>query len=206
MFNDVLNSMNIILYARVSTEDQTLEPQWLELRDWVARQGWTIVAEHSDVLSGGRAARPGIEALEARCALGGIGAVVVVKLDRLGRSVINVLSLVRRLADHGTAIVCTSQGIDTRAESPCGKMIMGVMAAFAEFEKDCIRERTVAGLVAARARGKVLGKPSKALAGCADIPGQIRAWREAGRIGGVRGLAKMLGGCSPATAARLAKG
>ncbi len=197
--------MNIILYARVSTEDQRLDPQWLELRERARREGWNVVAEFSDVLSGARAARPGLEALEARCAHGDVGAVVVVKLDRLGRSVLNVLALVRRLDEAGVAIICTSQGIDTRASSPCGRMIMGVMAAFAEFEKDVIRERTVAGLAAARARGRVLGKPSKALAGCPDVPGQVRAWRETGKVGGLRGLARLLGGCSVSTAARLAK-
>ncbi len=195
--------MNIVLYARVSTEDQTLEPQWLELRAWAAAH--SVVGEYSDVLSGGRAARPGLDAMRARCLVGAIDAVVVVKLDRLGRSVLNVVKLVEELDGLGVAVICTSQGIDTRKSSPCGRMVLQIMAAFAEFEKALIVERTVAGLKSARARGSVLGKPSAALAGCTDIPGQIRAWLEAGRIGGLRGLARDLGGCSPSTAQRLVR-
>ncbi len=197
-------SMNILLYSRVSTEDQVLDPQWLELRDRAAREGWTVAGEFSDVLSGGRAARPGIDALRARCLLGGIEAVVVVKLDRLGRSMLNVVRLVEELAAAGTAIICTSQGIDTRAASPCGKLIYQLMAAFAEFEKSLIVERTVAGLRSARALGRVGGRPSEALKGCADVAGTVAAWKESGRVGGLRALARLLGGCSVSTAHRLA--
>lgn len=195
--------MNIILYARVSTSEQVLDPQWLELRDRAAREGWTVMAEFSDVLSGGRAARPGLDSLLARCADGDIDMVVVVKLDRLGRSLLNVVKLVRELADAGVAVFCTSQGIDTRKSSPCGTMILQIMAAFAEFEKSIISERTVAGLQAARARGSVLGRPSPALVG-KDIPGIVAGWKAGERIGGLRGLARLLGGVSTSTAMRLA--
>lgn len=196
--------MNIVTYLRVSTDDQTLEPQRLELTGYVARQGWTSLGEYSDVLSGAKAARPGLDAMLAQCAEGGVEAVVVVKLDRLGRSLLNVVGLVEKLARMGVAIICSSQGIDTRQSNPCGKMILQVMAAFAEFERSIISERTVDGLKAARARGKVLGKPSAALVGV-DVPAVIGQWRAGLEPGGVRGLAKMLGGCSPTTAWRLAK-
>lgn len=197
--------MNILLYARVSTDDQTLDPQWLELREYATRQGWSVVGEYSDVLSGARAERPGLTALLARCGAGGVDAVVVAKLDRLGRSLLNVVGLVESLTQINVGLICVSQGIDTRKDNPCGKMMLSVLAAVAEFERDIIRDRTRAGLRAASARGVVLGKPSAALAGCPDIPGQIRAWSETGRVGGLRGLAKLLGGCSVATASRLVK-
>lgn len=162
-----------------------------------------MAAEFSDIYSGAKAVRPGLDALLARCALGGIDAVCVVKLDRLGRSLINVVGLVRNLAGMGVATICTSQGIDTRESSPCGKMIMGVMAAFAEFERDIIRERTVAGLKVARANGRVLGRPSAALVGV-DVPAVIALWEdECGGIG-LRELARRLGGVSVSTAKKLA--
>lgn len=197
--------MNIATYLRVSTDDQTLEPQRIELGEYCARQGWSVVGEWSDVISGGRASRPGLDALVEKCALGGIEAVVVVKLDRLGRSVLNVVGLVGRLQKMGVAVVCSSQGIDTRDSNPCGKMILSVMAAFAEFEKDIIRERTVDGLKAARARGSVLGRRSPTLCAESERKDRVRQWAEGGRAGGVRGLGKLLGGCSSETAARMAK-
>lgn len=198
--------MKVVLYARVSTDEQTLEPQWLELDAWVARTGATVVARHWDVLSGAKGDRPGIAQVEVLAEAGGVDCVVVVKLDRLGRSVVNVLSLVNRLADRGVAIVCTSQGIDTRADSPCGKMMMAVMAAFAAFERDVIRERTVDGLKAARARGVVLGKVSeKAPRSASERQAVIAQWRADGEPGGYRGLAVRLGGCSASSAWRMAR-
>jgi DNA invertase Pin-like site-specific DNA recombinase len=194
--------MNVLLYARVSTDGQTLEPQWLELRDRAAREGWSVVGEFSDVLSGGRAARPGLDALRTRCSAGGVDAVAVVKLDRLGRSVLNVVRLVEELDGMGVAVICTSQGIDTRKESPCGRMILQIMAAFAEFEKAIIVERTVAGLRVARAAGKVLGRPSRVAIPLEQRAVVIAEWRAART--GLRDLAKRLGGVSVATAQKWA--
>lgn len=198
--------MNILLYARVSTDEQTLDPQWIELREYAARQRWTVTGEFSEVLSGAKAARPGLDAMLARCSAGGVGAVLVVKLDRLGRSVLNVVQLVEKLDAMKVGVVCVSQGIDTREGSSCGRMILGVMAAFAQFERDLIRERTRAGLRAARAAGKVLGRMSVL------APPEVNqralvvdAWRNETGGRGVRRLAKMLGGVSLATAAKWAK-
>ncbi len=198
--------MNILLYARVSTDDQTLEPQWIELREYASRQKWTVVAEFSDVISGGKAARPGLDSMLARCALGGIGAVVVVKLDRLGRSVLNVVQLVEKLDKMKVGVVCVSQGIDTREGSSCGRMILGVMAAFAQFERDLIRERTRAGLRAAKAAGKEIGKLSPVAPSGGDARAAVvAAWRAETGGKSVRRLAEMLGGVSSATAAKWAK-
>lgn len=162
-----------------------------------------MVGEWSDVISGIKAARPGLDDLMARCAVGGIDAVVIVKLDRIGRSVLNIVSLVQKLTAMGVGLVCTSQGIDTRKDNPAGKMMLGVMASFAEFERDILRERTRAGLRVARKNGKVLGRPSPTLVADPARSEIIAAWLvEGGR--GVRELAKRLGGVSVATAAKLA--
>ena len=194
--------MQIISYLRISTDGQTVEPQRQELAEYCKRQGWTIAAEYSDVISGTKAVRPGLKALIERCSsTPKPDLVLVVKLDRLGRSVINVVTLVQKLAGMGVSVICTSQGIDTRDSNPCGKMILSIMASFAEFERDIIRERTVAGLVVARAAGKILGRPSPVLP--ENPTPVIDAWEQGGKQGGYRGLARMLGGCSPMTARRL---
>jgi putative DNA-invertase from lambdoid prophage Rac len=131
-----------------------------------------------------------------------VDAVAVVKLDRLGRSVLNVVRLVEELDGMGVAVICTSQGIDTRKESPCGRMILQIMAAFAEFEKAIIVERTVAGLRVARAAGKVLGRPSRVAIPLEQRAVVIAEWRAART--GLRDLAKRLGGVSVATAQKWA--
>lgn len=197
--------MNIVTYLRVSTEDQSNDSQRLELADHCSRQGWTVVAEFSDVISGGKAARPGLDAMLARCS-SGVDAVVVVKIDRLGRSLLNVTHLIERLRKMKVAVICTSQGIDTRADSPSGNMVMNILASFAEFERAIIRDRTVSGLRAAKARGVSLGRPSRVLPPEGERAGIVQAWADAGRPGGYRGLAARLGGCSVATALKMGRG
>lgn len=192
------------MYFRVSTSDQDCSSQRLELTGYCQRQDWTAVGEWSDVMSGAKAVRPGLESLLERCAAGGIDAIAVVKLDRLGRSVLNVARLVEQLDGLGVALICTSQGIDTRKDNPCGRFQLSMLSAVAAFERDLIRERTKAGLAVAKANGKILGRPSPALVGV-DIPAVVSAWRIATGGIGVRNLAHRLGGVSPSTAARLAE-
>jgi len=194
--------MKILTYLRVSTDDQTLEPQRMELAGYIQRQGWTHVAEFTDIVSGSKASRAGLDAMLAACS--GIDAVLVVKLDRLGRSVLNVVSLVQRLAGMGVSVICTSQGIDTRDSNPCGKMILSIMAAFAEFERDIIRERTRAGLKVARAAGKQIGRVSPVMVAGPQRAAIVNEWRAKGGKN-VRELGRLLGGVSGSTAWRVAK-
>lgn len=209
--------MNIAIYARVSTEGkrgpdgqrlkgQTVDPQLLELRQYALAQSWTVVGEWTDVMSGTRAARPGLDAMLVKCRSGGIDAILVVKLDRLGRSLINVISLIGELDKRGVGVICSSQGIDTRKNSPCGRMILQIMAAFAQFERALISERTVAGMANARARGVKLGRPNPALVPVEERRGVVELWRMRGRPGGLRGLGRMLGGVSQTWAWKIEKG
>lgn len=210
------SSPRVAIYARVSTEGmkgpdgtrmkgQTVDPQLLELREYCARQGWSVVGEWTDVMSGTLAARPGLDSMLVSAARGDVDTVVVVKLDRLGRSLLNVVRLIETLDSKGVAVICTTQGIDTRKSSPTGRFVMQLMAAFSELERAIISERTKAGLKAVKARGTPLGKPSRALAGVTDVPGVVAAWRAETGGKGLRELARRLGGCSTATAARLAR-
>lgn len=195
--------MKILTYSRVSTEDQTLGSQQLELDAHCERNNWIVAGRHSDVMSGTKAVRPGLEAVIARCEAGGIDAVVVVKLDRLGRSLLNVVALIDRLAKIGTAIICISQGIDTRASNPCGRVTYQILAAVSEFERSLISERTKAGLAVARNNGKILGRPSPKLPPPAERRKIVTAWVSS--RGTYEELGAKLGGVSRATAWRVAK-
>lgn len=176
----------------------------MELREWAARQGAVVVAEYSDVISGAKAARAGLDALLARCTAGGIDAVVAVKIDRLGRSVLNVVGLIERLEGMGVGVICPSQGIDTRKDNPCGRMQYQIIAAVAEFERSMIRERTRAGLRVARAAGKTLGRVSPVAVPVGERSGIIAQWQSEGGVG-LRELARRLGGVSVATASKWAR-
>ena len=198
-----MRTMKIVTYSRVSTADQTNEAQGMELRAYCEKNGLECVGVFEDVMSGGKAERPGLDKMLNSVVGLGAEAVVCVKLDRLGRSLLNVAQLIARLESHDVALICTSQGIDTRKDNPCGRLQMNVLAAVAEFERSLIRERTRAGLAVARANGKILGRPSVKLV--ADPGAVVETWRrETGGVG-VRDLATRLGGVSTSTAARLAR-
>lgn len=195
--------MKIVTYSRVSTGEQNLDSQKQELENYIARTRFELIAAFSDVMSGAKAARPGLDALTELLTHGGIDAVVVVKLDRLGRSLMNVVTLIDQWDKLGVALICTSQGIDTRTSNPCGRVTYQILAAVSEFERNLIRERTRAGLTAARAGGKILGRVSTRMPGMEDRAKIVQEWRLGGRAGGYRGLAVLLGGVSPASALRV---
>lgn len=147
--------MALIGYARVSTEDQTLALQLDALRD----AGCDAVHEDHGVSCAAKR-RPGLlAALDAATA----GDVLVAwKLDRLGRSQIELMELVEDLKRRGVGLkVLTGEGAAIDTTQPHGRLIFGVFAAFAEFERELIRERTAAGMQAARRRGVHVGRPRK---------------------------------------------
>lgn len=197
--------MKVVTYSRVSTEDQSTAAQLIELRNVALQRGWTVVGEFEDVISGTKKNRPALDKLLARVREGGIEAVVAVKIDRLGRSLANFLSLAEEFRKHGTAIICTSQGIDTTSENPCGVLMQNMLAAFAQFERSLIVDRTKAGLKAAKARGVVLGRPSNKMPNEASRIAIVDKWREEGGPGGYEELGRRLGGVSRSTAMRVEK-
>jgi len=139
-------------YARVSTHEQTLALQ----RDALAKVDCRRV--FTDTASGAKADRPGLE--EALDFTRAGDTLVVWKLDRLGRSLPHLLETVAGLQERGVGFVSLTEQIDTTTSG--GKLIFHVFAALAEFERDVIRERTRAGLAAARARGRTGGRPPAA--------------------------------------------
>src|SRR4051794_7703524 len=139
----------LIGYARVSTQDQTLSLQ----QDALNQAGCERI--FTDTASGAQADHPGLE--EAIEYVRSGDTLVVWKLDRLGRSLPHLIETIRRLHERGIGFKSLTEQIDTATSG--GKLIFHVFAALAEFERDVIRERTNAGLTAARARGRTGGHP-----------------------------------------------
>ena len=155
-----MNAKRIAIYGRVSTDAQSHASQLREVRAYVRRR-WprAEVAEYLDKASGARFSREGLDALMMVVRRGRVDVVIVYKLDRLGRSLQHLAQIIGEFEAHGTALVATSQGIDTSESNPAGRLQMHVLAAVAEFERSVIRERINAGLAAARERGTKLGRP-----------------------------------------------
>jgi DNA invertase Pin-like site-specific DNA recombinase len=155
-----MNVKRIAVYGRVSTDGQSHASQLREVRAYIRRR-WpkADVKEYLDKSSGARFSREGLDSLMREVRRGRVDAVVVYKLDRLGRSLQHLAQLIGEFEAHGTALVATSQGIDTSESNPAGRLQMHVLAAVAEFERSVIRERINAGLAAARERGAKLGRP-----------------------------------------------
>jgi putative DNA-invertase from lambdoid prophage Rac len=146
------------VYARVSTLDQTTANQLAEIK----AAGFDVDKRRviEETVSGGVAAsqRPGFAKLLDRLEAGDV--LVVTKLDRLGRNVIDVRQTVDALAERGVRVHCLALG-GADLTSAAGKMVMSVLGAVAEFERDLLRERTAAGIERARAQGKQPGRPSR---------------------------------------------
>jgi DNA invertase Pin-like site-specific DNA recombinase len=117
------------------------------------------VTEYLDKITGTANAREGLDKLMAEVRKGRVDVLAIYKLDRLGRSLQHLAQLTGELEAHGTALVASSQGIDTSETNPAGKLQMHVLAAVAEFERSVIAERVKAGIAAARERGVVFGRP-----------------------------------------------
>ena len=153
-------SKRIAFYYRVSTDDQSVDPQRLELHDYCQRKGWSVAAEYCDTISGAKFTRTGLDRLMAAVRKRKIDVILCVKLDRLGRSFPHLAQMIFEFDSNGVALICTSQPIDTSEENPAGRLIMHVLIAMAEFERSLIKERTRAGLKAAKKRGVRLGRPA----------------------------------------------
>ena len=140
------------IYARVSTGSQTVENQLRELRHVAERHGWQIVTEFSDKgISGakGRDQRPGLDKLLQAVARREVDMVLAWSVDRLGRSLQDLLSFLGELHAKGVDLYLHQQGLDT--STPAGKALFQMMGVFAEFERAIIRERVRSGLERAKA-------------------------------------------------------
>src|SRR3982751_3391498 len=148
------------LYARVSTVDQqTLTMQNRAMREYAARRGWAIVLQLREVGSGA-AKREAREKLLEAARRREIDVVLVWRLDRWGRSVTDLLATLQELEHLGVGFVSLTESLDLT--TPAGRAMAGLVAIFAEFEREILRDRTRAGLAHARRNGKRLGRPATA--------------------------------------------
>lgn len=177
--------MRFAFYARVSkpprgalTEqlkrDQNPEVQLVPMREWGHANKHEIVVEYVDRQTGKNAHRPQLQKLLRDVAKGliDIDAVVVWRLDRFGRSAQDLYNLVAELKAHKVSFISLKEGFDLTTS--IGKVIFGIMAAFAEFERDLISDRTKMGLALARAEGRVPGRKINPKRG----PSRTTLWRQ----------------------------
>jgi putative DNA-invertase from lambdoid prophage Rac len=155
------------LYARVSTNDQqTLAMQNRAMREYAVRRGWMIALQVREVNSGAARREAREKVLEA-ARRREIDLVLVWRLDRWGRSVTDLLATLQELEHLGVGFISLTEALDLT--TPAGRAMAGLLAIFAEFEREILRERTRAGLAHARANGKRLGRPATAAVHAAEI-------------------------------------
>jgi DNA invertase Pin-like site-specific DNA recombinase len=152
--------MRVALYARVSTTDQHTENQLEELRRYAVARNWQTFAEYVDRgVSGAKESRPALDGLMKDAKRRRFDAVLVWRLDRLGRSLSHLVRVLDELQSLGVAFVSLAESLD--ATTAAGKLMTHLLAAFAEFERGRIQERVRAGLARVRAQGKTLGRPTR---------------------------------------------
>lgn len=184
--------IRVALYARVSTDKQSTENQLIELRATAARLGWVVVEEFVDHgISGakGREGRPQLDALWKGVARKDFDIVAAWAVDRLGRSLIELVGCLQELHSVGIDLYLHQQSINTT--TPAGKFMFQMMGMFAEFERAMIVERVKSGMERAKQNGTKSGKAIGRPAVSADVEARIRELRATGM--GMLKIAKATG-------------
>lgn len=179
----------VAIYARVSTNAQTVENQFQELREVAKRNSWQVIAELSDSgISGakGRDQRPAFDQLLKRATRREFDLIMVWAIDRLGRSIQHLVGFMNEIQSLGVDLYVHQQAIDTT--TPSGRMIFGIFSSLAEFERELIRERIIAGQKRAKAQGIKIGRPSKMNDA---VRTSVKLLRENGK--GIREISRTLG-------------
>jgi DNA invertase Pin-like site-specific DNA recombinase len=185
----------VALYVRVSTDGQSVENQQRELEAIAGHHGWNVVGIFSDPgVSGMKEKRPAFDKLLKAVARKQVDVVAAWSVDRLGRSLQNLLAFLGELKAKGVDLYLHQQGLDT--STPAGKAMFQMLGVFAEFERAMIVERVHAGLKRARAQGKTLGRPKVK----SEVEDAIRA--ELDRGTSIQGTAKAVG-CGVSTVQRV---
>jgi len=146
-----------VLYARVSTADQSCARQIADLTGFAARAGYQITATFRETASGAKSDRSERRRVLALAQARAIDTILVTELSRWGRSTLDLLTTLRQLEGWKVSLIAVS-GMTFDVTSPHGRMLATLLAGLAEFERDLIRERVKSGLANARARGKTLGR------------------------------------------------
>lgn len=149
--------LKVGLYARVSTHDQqTLPMQLAAMREYAKRRGWKVALEEKEVGSGAKT-RPKREELLRAARRREVDAIVVWRLDRWGRSLLDLIATLQELHAVGVGFVSLTEALDMT--TPGGRALAGMLAVFAEFERDILRDRVKAGIAQARQEGRLHGRP-----------------------------------------------
>jgi DNA invertase Pin-like site-specific DNA recombinase len=168
--------MKVAIYGRVSTAEQSAEMQLDELRAYCQRRQWTVAEEFIDSgISGSKESRPALNRLLADAKRRKFDAVLVYRYDRFARSLRQLVNALTEFDALGIHFVSLHEGVDT--STPNGRLVFGIFASIAEFERELIRGRVRSGLAAAKARGVKLGRRAKVR----PDAGQIQQMRAAGR-------------------------
>jgi DNA invertase Pin-like site-specific DNA recombinase len=151
--------MRAAIYARVSTNNgQDPHMQIRELKEYCKRRGWEIEGEYVDAgVSGAKERRLQLDVLLAACRKRLVDAVVVYRYDRFARSLRQLVNALEEFRSLGIEFISLHEGVDT--STPNGRLIFGIFASIAEFERELIRDRVRSGIAAARSKGKRLGRP-----------------------------------------------
>lgn len=182
----------IAIYARVSTDGQSINAQLAELREVAERRGWRIVHEYTDKgISGakGRDQRPALDAILKAATRGEFDMVAAWSVDRLGRSLQHLVAGLGDLHAAGVDLYLHKQGLDT--STPSGRAMFGMLGVFAEFEREMIAERVRAGIKHARINGTKTGNPFGRPRVTADVESEVRRLRA--QDWGVNRIARELG-------------
>ena len=148
----------IVIYGRISTDDQNIESQLQAVRKYCSNQDWTITKEYIDKgISGSKDSRPSLDKLKSDCKKGTIQAVVVFKFDRIARSTSHLLECLNLFQRYGVDFVSVTEGVDT--STSVGKMVYTFLGAIAEFERSLIQERVKSGIQRAKNVGVHCGRP-----------------------------------------------
>ena len=176
--------LRVAVYARVSTlgKGQDTEVQFRELRQFSQARGWQIVGEYTDSgVSGSKESRPELNRLLTDARRRKFDCVLVYRYDRFARSLRQLVNALEEFRSLGIDFVSLHEGVDTSTAN--GRLVFGIFASIAEFERELIRDRVKSGLANARAKGKRLGRPRK-IVDAAKI-GRLRAqgvsWRKIAR-------------------------
>ena len=148
--------MKAAIYARVSTTGQTCENQLIELHRYCTARGWEAVEYVDTGISGAKDRRPALDRLMHDARNRRVDVVVCWRLDRFGRSLRALIMAIEELNASGVSFVSMGENVDTA--SPTGRLLLGIMGSFAQFERERIKERIHAGLARARREGQKLGR------------------------------------------------
>ncbi|MGA2263455.1 MAG: recombinase family protein [Acidobacteriota bacterium] len=178
-------SRRCAIYARVSTDEQDESLQLTALHEFVAQRGWELKATYIDHGVSSRSVRPELDRMMRDAHKRRFDVIAVWKFDRFARSTRELVFALEQFQALGIDFVSVTQAIDT--SGPMGKLVFSVLAAIAEFERELIRERVVAGMKEAQRRGKNCGRPAKEfdVERAAELRLEGLSWRKLASVTGV---------------------